>query len=72
LELISSFLAFDAQFRGGVRVGGTMTASAADFIVGAGPGAQPRVSRFAGPTSAQETTWLAYDVDVPTGIFVAG
>jgi hypothetical protein len=72
LTLISSFMAYDETFAGGVRVSGALTPTGADFFVGPGPGGEARVKRFNGPTSIFEESWIAYDMLNPTGVFVGG
>ncbi len=72
VTLISSFMAYDITFFGGVRVSGALTATGADFFVGPGPGGEARVKRFHGPTSIFEESWIAYDMLNPAGVFVGG
>lgn len=70
---IRSFFAYDAGFRGGVRVGTTDMSSGApeDIITAAGPGGGPHVKVFNGTTNAIEKQMFAYDKAFRGGVFVA-
>ncbi len=67
-SLIQSFLAYDAGFRGGVRVGvGSVNGSAA-VLTGAGPGAGPHVKAFV--NGVQVASLLAGDPTFSGGVYV--
>ncbi len=72
-----SFLAFNKNFTGGVRVAvGDITGDGTpDIIAGAGPGAQPHVRVFDGATGDQVSgaigSFFAYSASFRGGVFVA-
>jgi hypothetical protein len=71
---ILTFLAFEASFRGGVRVA-TVDADGdmrADIIAGRGPGSGPQVLIFDGQTIAQLQSFFAFPQTVSVGVYVAG
>ncbi|HEV8310945.1 MAG TPA: FG-GAP repeat protein [Methylomirabilota bacterium] len=72
---LASFLAFDPEFRGGVRVaaGNIDGSDRAAIIAGAGPGGQPRVRAFklAGGRLSQLASFLAYAPTFHGGVFVS-
>jgi len=67
------FYAFPAKFAGGVRVaaGDLKGNGYADVIAGAGPGADPDVEAFNGPTGSRIGGFYAYKAAFRGGIFVA-
>lgn len=76
LNLLRSFLAFTPTFKGEVHVAfgdfdANGTVDAADFIVGAGPGAGPHVRMFDGTSGALVRDYFAYP-GFTGGVFVAG
>jgi hypothetical protein len=68
------FLAFNPDFRGGVRVAlaDVNGDGVPDVIAGAGPGSPPRVSVFDGKTGQLLQSFLAYDDTFRGGVYVAG
>ncbi len=70
---LASFLAFGAEFGGGVNVsaGDLDGDGRADIIVGAGPGAGPHVKIFDGATLAETMSFFAYDSGFKGGVTVA-
>src|SRR5262249_10659082 len=70
---LRSFLAYDAGFRGGVRValGDVNGDSVPDIITAPGPGGGPDVRVFDGRTGALIREFMAYDERFPGGVFVA-
>jgi VCBS repeat-containing protein len=70
---IASFFAFDAGFRGGVRVAAADLDGDGhdDIIVGAGPGAGPHVKVFSGATLAETQSFFAFDPGFDSGVYVA-
>ena len=76
-QLKFSFLAFDPNFRGGVRVavGDTNCDAIPDIIVAAGPGGAPEVRVFNGvtglPVEGTLGSFLAYDSGSRAGVWVA-
>lgn len=73
-QLLTSFLAFDQNFRGGVRiaVGDVNGDGIADVICGAGPGGGPHVRVFSGNDAHELASFYAYDAAFTGGVFVAG
>lgn len=71
--LLRDFLAFDAAFRGGVRVAAAdLNADGhAEIVTAAGPGGAPEVRIVHGTTNAVISTFLAYPSWVTSGVFVA-
>ena len=71
-SLLANFVAFSAVFRGGVRVssGDFRHLGTADIVVGAGPGASPRVKIIAGDTQAELANYLAFDAGFRSGVNV--
>jgi hypothetical protein len=73
---VSSFLAYDSGFRGGVSIaaGDVNGDGVADIITGAGAGGGPHVKAFSGKTGAEVLNFMAYDpmyrggVNVSTGV----
>jgi hypothetical protein len=70
---LRSFLAYDAQFTGGVRVaaGDVNGDGAADIVTGAGPGASSHVKVFDGRTGSVLRSFFAFDPSFSGGVFVA-
>jgi len=68
-----SFLAYDANYRGGVRVAvGDVTGDGVDDIVtGTGSGYAPLVKVFDGASGQELTNFLAYDERFVGGVYVA-
>lgn len=72
-NLMRSFLAYDAAFRGGVRVAvADMNGDGIkDIITAPGPGGGPHIKVFDGVTGAVIRQWMAYDPAFTGGVFVA-
>jgi len=70
---IRSFLAYDAGFRGGVRVVTTdmNRDGVADIITAPGPGGGPHVKLFDGVTGQVLSEFMAYDAAFRGGVFLA-
>jgi len=68
VQVVQSFLAFDATFRGGVHVSNTYANVGDDFLVGAGPGISPVVRKFHG--SSLIASFTAFDPAFTGGAFV--
>ena len=73
LRLVRSFLAFEADFTGGVYVAaGDVTGDGrADLVAGAGLRGGPRVTVFDGATGAAGKTFFAYEPEFRGGVTVA-
>jgi hypothetical protein len=71
--LLSSFLAFDMGFQGGVRVAaGDLNGDGfADIITGAGPGGLPHVKVFSGDSGALLSSFVAGPAGFGGGVYVA-
>ncbi|AWM39736.1 Extracellular serine protease precursor [Gemmata obscuriglobus] len=71
-SLLRSFLAYDAGFRGGVRVavGDVDGDGFADIVTGNGAGAAANVKVFSGKDGALLKSFLAYDAGFRGGIYV--
>src|SRR5207244_1471724 len=67
------FLAYSADFRGGVRVaaGDVNGDGTDDIITGAGPGGGPHVKVFSGVDGSLLLSFFAYDARFSGGVFVA-
>jgi hypothetical protein len=67
------FLAYDARFRGGVRVatGDVNGDGVSDIVTAAGRGGGPHVKVFSGADGAQLASFFAYDASFRGGVFVA-
>ena len=67
------FLAYSADFRGGVRVavGDVNGDGTDDIITGAGPGGGPHVKVFSGVDASTLFSFFAYDAKFSGGVFVA-
>lgn len=72
-EVLHTFLAYDINFRGGVRVAtGDMNRDGiADIITAAGPGGGPHIKVFDGLTGREIDSFFAYDAGFTGGVFVA-
>src|SRR5207245_2072123 len=72
-NLMRSFLAYDAAFRGGVHVAvAEMTGDGIrDIITAPGPGGGPHIKVFDGLTGAVVRDFMAYDPAFRGGVFVA-
>lgn len=66
------FLAYEAQFPGGVRVAaGDVTGDGVpDILTGAGPGGGPHAKVFDGVTGAEVRSFFAYDAAFRGGLFI--
>jgi serralysin len=74
LQVLASYLAYDAGFAGGVRVAvaDVNGDGKADIITSPGFGSIPEVKVFDGATFLQKTaSYLAYDAGFVGGVFVA-
>jgi autotransporter-associated beta strand protein len=75
--VVSSFFAYDANFRGGVSVAGTHSITThfgfvpGSVITGAGPGGAPHVRTFNGMSAMPLTSFFAYDLNFRGGVNVA-
>ncbi|AWM37417.1 Extracellular serine protease precursor [Gemmata obscuriglobus] len=71
--LLQSFLAYDAGFRGGVRVstGDVNGDGFDDIITGSGPGSTPHVKVLSGNDGVLLRSFLAYDAGFRGGVYVA-
>jgi uncharacterized protein (TIGR03118 family) len=67
------FMAYDATFKGGVRVatGDVNGDGVDDIITGAGAGGGPHVKVFDGVTGAEIHSFFAYDASFTGGVYVA-
>jgi hypothetical protein len=72
-EQVADFFAFDAEFRGGVRVAmaDVNGDGTPDLVAAPGPGGPPVVRVFDGRTMRLAAEFLAYDPSWTGGIFVA-
>ncbi len=72
-SLLAEFMAYDAAFRGGVRVaaGDTNGDGKADIITGAGQGGGPHVEVFSGADGLLLQSLFPYDRRFRGGVFVA-
>lgn len=72
-QFISDFFAYDAAFRGGVRVamGDVNGDGVQDIITAAGPGGGPHVKVFDGTDLHELASFMAYDLSFTGGVFVA-
>jgi hypothetical protein len=70
---LSSFLAYDSGFTGGVRVaaGDVNGDGVADVVTGAGPGGVPQVKVFDGVTGAEIRSFFAFGPSFGGGVYVA-
>lgn len=70
---LRSFLAYPANFRGGVRVatGDVNNDGFDDIITSAGPGGGPHVKVFSGDGNDLLSSFFAYDTNFNGGVFVA-
>jgi hypothetical protein len=73
-KTLSSFLAYDNAFAGGVRVAAADVNGdgTPDIITGAGPGGGPHVEVFDGRTNAVIRSFYAYASSFTGGVFVGG
>ena len=71
---LGSFLAYDAAFAGGVRIGaGDLNGDGrAEVITGAGPGGGPHVRVWDGASGTEIYGLYAFDPSFGGGVFVAG
>lgn len=67
------FLAYDSNFRGGVRVttADVNVDGVDDIVTAAGPGGGPHVKVFDGRTGGLVQEWMAYDVNFTGGVSIA-
>ncbi len=72
-SLLTSYLAFDSTFTGGVRVaaGDTDGDGRAEVIAAAGAGTTPQVKVFSGVDNSLLVSFLAYESTYTGGVFVA-
>jgi hypothetical protein len=72
-RFVSDFFAYDAAFRGGVRVamGDVNRDGHPDIITAAGPGGGPHVKVFDGVTHQMLASFMAYDIQFSGGVTVA-
>jgi hypothetical protein len=70
---VRSFLAFGADFRGGVSVAGANLDNdrTDDIVAGAGAGGGPHVKGFSGATGAEVVSFFAFDSGYTGGVNVA-
>jgi hypothetical protein len=71
--LLYSFLAYDATFRGGVRVAvGDVTGDGvADIVTAPGPGAKPQIRIVDGTSGMEIANFMAYQESFRGGVYVA-
>lgn len=71
-SVLANFMAFDKNFKGGVRVaaGDFRHRLAADIVVATGPGSVPQVKVFAGDTQKVLTSYLAFQSKYRGGLFI--
>jgi len=71
---LASFFAFDAGFRGGVRVGvlDTDGDGQGDLVAGAGPGGGPQVEIGSSAARQFVDSFFAFDPTFHGGVFVGG
>jgi hypothetical protein len=74
---LSSFMAFDSSFSGGVTVGtiAALTSGGSDILAAAGPGGGPNVREFTGngqPVAGSLGNVMVGGAAAPGGLFVAG
>jgi hypothetical protein len=72
-QAVTSFLAYESTFTGGVRVAvADLDADGLiEVVTGAGPGGGPRVRVFDGATGAAEADFFAYEQTFTGGVWVA-
>lgn len=70
---IGSFLAFESNFKGGVRVatGDVNGDGKLDIITGGGPGAGPRIVAYSGVDATKLLDFFAYDEKFKGGVYVS-
>ncbi len=68
-----SFMAYDASFRGGVRVAiGDVTGDGVpDIVTAPGPGMPPQIKVFDGTSGAEVANYMAYHENFLGGVYVA-
>jgi hypothetical protein len=69
---LASFLAYDAAFRGGVRVGVVDGNGQDNLLTGAGPGGSPQVNIGNSNTEQWDDSFDAFDPHFQGGVFVGG